>query len=50
MQLEPINEKWQEGMVKHFEALGEAKADESMAPIEEIFHLSDLQNKKSTER
>merc|ERR1712166_559737 len=29
-----------------FEALGDAKADESMAPIEEIFHLPELQDKE----
>jgi L-rhamnose mutarotase len=34
-----INEKWQEEMAPFFEALDGKMADESMTPLEEVFHL-----------
>ncbi|MCH2133535.1 MAG: L-rhamnose mutarotase [Phycisphaerales bacterium] len=40
MQDEEINAKWQAQMKDYFEALGAANADESMQPLEEVFHLA----------
>ena len=39
MQDEPVNARWQAAMKEYFEALGDANADESMIPLEEVFHL-----------
>ena len=39
MQDEPVNARWQAAMKDYFEALGDANADESMVPLEEVFHL-----------
>ncbi|MBZ5516509.1 MAG: L-rhamnose mutarotase [Acidobacteriia bacterium] len=39
MAAEPINAKWQAFMAPYFEALGGARPDESMAELEEVFHL-----------
>lgn len=35
----PVNARWQADMAPFFEALAGATADESMAPLEEVFHL-----------
>jgi L-rhamnose mutarotase len=40
MRDEPINAKWQETMRPFFEDLDGADADESMRPLEEVFHLA----------
>lgn len=40
MQDEPINARWQEAMKPFFEDLDGAAADESMRPLEEVFHLA----------
>ena len=34
-----INARWQRDMAPFFQALGGSRPDESMAPLEEIFHL-----------
>jgi L-rhamnose mutarotase len=39
MSKEEINHKWQEFMAPYFENLSGAHADESMAELEEVFHL-----------
>lgn len=39
MQDEEVNARWQTEMKDYFEALGDANADESMTPLEEVFHL-----------
>ena len=39
MQDEEINARWQAEMKGYFEALGDSNADESMSPLEEVFHL-----------
>ena len=39
MSKEEINRKWQEFMTPYFENLSGAHADESMAELEEVFHL-----------
>jgi L-rhamnose mutarotase len=40
MQDEEVNGRWQEAMKGYFESLGGANADESMMPLEEVFHLA----------
>jgi len=40
MQTEEINDRWQEMMAPFFEDVGDRKADESMAPLDEVFHLN----------
>jgi L-rhamnose mutarotase len=40
MQDEEVNGRWQEAMKGYFESLGAANADESMTPLEEVFHLA----------
>jgi len=40
MQTKEINERWQEMMAPFFEDVGDKKADESMAPLDEVFHLN----------
>ena len=37
---EHVNTRWQEVMKPYFEALGGARPDESMAELEEVFHLN----------
>ena len=39
MQTKEVNAKWQKMMALYFESLGDKKADTSMAPLEEVFHL-----------
>jgi L-rhamnose mutarotase len=39
MQARPVNARWQSEMAEYFEALEGGMADESMVPLEEIFHL-----------
>ncbi len=39
MQDEEVNARWQSEMKVYFEALGDSNADESMRPLEEVFHL-----------
>ena len=39
MSHEEINAKWQDFMAPYFENLSGAHADESMAELEEVFHL-----------
>lgn len=39
MSNEPVNARWQAFMAPYFEALSHSRPDESMAQIEEIFHL-----------
>lgn len=39
MQDEEVNARWQAEMKDYFEAIGDANADESMQPLEEVFHL-----------
>jgi L-rhamnose mutarotase len=39
MSKEEINARWQEFMAPYFENLSGAHADESMAELEEVFHL-----------
>lgn len=39
MAKEEVNARWQESMAPFFENLGGAHADESMQPLEEVFHL-----------
>jgi L-rhamnose mutarotase len=39
MSKEAINARWQAFMAPYFEALGDKRADESMAELEEVFHL-----------
>ncbi|MHC5002995.1 MAG: L-rhamnose mutarotase [Planctomycetota bacterium] len=39
MRDEAINERWQAEMAPLFESLGESRADESMRPLLEVFHL-----------
>ncbi len=39
MDKEAINARWQAFMAPYFEALGDKRADESMAELEEVFHL-----------
>jgi len=34
-----VNARWQESMAPFFENLGGGHADESMRPLEEVFHL-----------
>ncbi len=34
-----VNKLWQENMAEFFEEIGPAKADDSMAQLDEIFHL-----------
>ena len=40
MQTKEINERWQKMMAPFFEDVGDKKADESMAPLDEVFHLN----------
>lgn len=40
MQKKEINARWQEMMAPFFEQLGDRRADTSMAPLQEIFHLA----------
>ena len=40
MQDEAVNARWQEAMAGYFESLGGGRADESMMPLEEVFHLA----------
>jgi L-rhamnose mutarotase len=35
-----VNARWQQDMAGFFEALGDARPDEGIAPIQEIFHLA----------
>lgn len=39
MAAEDVNARWQEFMKPYFEAPGDARPDESMAELEEVFHL-----------
>ena len=39
MAKEEINLKWQEFMAPYFEALGDARPDETMLQLEEYFHV-----------
>jgi L-rhamnose mutarotase len=39
MSKEEINLKWQEFMGPYFEALGDARPDQTMVELEEVFHL-----------
>jgi len=39
MQDQPVNARWQKEMTPLFESLNGGAADESMFPLEEIFHL-----------
>ncbi len=39
MQEHPVNARWQAEMAPFFESLGNATADRSMLPLEEVFHL-----------
>jgi len=39
MQSKEVNARWQKMMAPFFEQLGDKKADTSMAPLEEVFHL-----------
>ena len=39
MQDKEVNARWQKMMAPFFEDLGDKKADTSMAPLEEVFHL-----------
>jgi L-rhamnose mutarotase len=39
MSREEVNARWQDFMAPYFENLGGARADESMAELEEVFHL-----------
>jgi len=39
MQNYPVNARWQAEMAPFFEALTGAAADESMVPLEQVFHL-----------
>jgi len=39
MQKKDINTRWQRMMAPYFENIGAKKADTSMAPLEEVFHL-----------
>lgn len=39
MQTKEVNARWQAMMAPYFEKLGTGKADTSMAPLEEVFHL-----------
>jgi L-rhamnose mutarotase len=40
MQSEEVNARWQKGMVQFFEELPGGRADTSIAPLAEVFHLS----------
>ncbi|NBQ13451.1 MAG: L-rhamnose mutarotase [Proteobacteria bacterium] len=39
MQAEEVNARWQRTMVKYFEELPGGRADTSMVPLREVFHL-----------
>ncbi|MBD3291510.1 MAG: L-rhamnose mutarotase, partial [Armatimonadia bacterium] len=39
MQDKEVNARWQQMMAPYFEPLGTGKADTSMQPLEEVFHL-----------
>jgi L-rhamnose mutarotase len=39
MKQHPVNARWQAEMAPFFEAIGDGTADESMFPLEEVFHL-----------
>ena len=39
MQTKEVNKRWQTMMAPFFESVGAKKADESMVPLEEVFHL-----------
>ena len=39
MQDQDVNERWQTMMAPFFEDIGDGKADTSMQPLEEVFHL-----------
>ena len=39
MKDQPVNARWQKEMAPLFESLNGAAADESMLPLEEVFHL-----------
>ena len=39
MQDKEVNKRWQKLMAPFFENAGAKKADESMVPLEEVFHL-----------
>ena len=39
MAREEVNARWQDFMAPYFEALGEARPDEVMVELEEVFHL-----------
>lgn len=36
---EDVNARWQDFMKPYFEAIGDARADEAMVELEEVFHL-----------
>ena len=40
MQSEEVNARWQKGMVQFFEELPGGRADTSIVPLAEVFHLS----------
>jgi L-rhamnose mutarotase len=39
MKNHPVNARWQAEMAPFFESLSGAGADDSMFPLEEVFHL-----------
>ena len=39
MSKKEVNDRWQNEMAQYFEALDGAHADESMVPLQEVFHL-----------
>ena len=39
MKQQPVNERWQKEMAPLFESLNGAAADDTMFPLEEVFHL-----------
>lgn len=39
LQNHPVNARWQAEMAPFFDSLGDRTADQSMAPLEEIFHV-----------
>ncbi len=40
MQAEDVNARWQRSMVDYFEALPGGRADTSIVPLAEVFHLA----------
>ena len=39
MKQHPVNARWQSEMAEFFESLGDGAVDDSIFPLEEIFHL-----------